>query len=80
MNTELIKDIEDALVHHSNYTHPVKKKPEGYYLYKMDSLAIFEKGNSKSERLCNLLKRYYKAVGVSTLQEALDRIGERQNV
>jgi hypothetical protein len=69
-------EIEKALRLHINY---VGKSSNGKYLNIMDWLASGYTG-SKGQKVSKLLNDYYKLVGVSNLEEALDRLRKEDNI
>ena len=73
---EKIKRVEENLKLHSLYD-PDKKRvfmfKEGY-LDRMDRESVCYSGNSKAERLSNMLDDYFETVGVKDIKEAIVRI------
>ncbi len=73
MNDYLVSQVEDALTYHINYG----KHASETYLKKMDMLAFGEKGPTQSEKLSQLLNKYYKQANVKNLTEAIKNLKER---
>ena len=82
MLKEQIEFIDKALTHHISYRGkpqslkgvPRLSLPTGSkYLQVMDFLAMPYSG-SQAEKVSKLLREYYIAVGVKTLDEAFDRL------
>jgi len=73
MKTE---EIEKALRLHINYQG---KPSNGKYLKIMDEQAYKYKG-APAIKVCKLLSDYYKIVGVTNLDEALNRLRKKDNL
>ena len=69
MDIYTIKEIERALPYHINYNGGTT----GNYLKIMDSISYGYTG-APAQKVCALLEDYYMAVGVGSLNEAIDRL------
>lgn len=70
MNKEIIKQIDNAMMLHINYKGV---SSNGKYLAIMDRLASGYSG-AKAVKVSKLCNDYFAAVGVSSLEQALERL------
>lgn len=76
MHTNTIKEIEEALKLHINYSgHP----SGGRYLQIMDRLACNYKG-APAFKVSSLLDDYFKSVDVVNLKQAIDRLKLKEKI
>ena len=75
MNKNTIKEIEEALKLHINYTG---YSSGGEYLRRMDRLAWNYSG-APALKISALLDDYFKVVNVKNLSEAIKRLKELEN-
>ena len=75
MNKNTIKEIEEALKLHINYTG---YSSGGEYLRRMDRLAWNYSG-AQAQKISSLLDDYFELVNVKNLSEAIKRLKELEN-